>query len=67
MKLNVKDVNCDKMIDRPVYSDRVRVTMRRNGPLKTQFYDVIVGHFYYTSTCSSTTHLKVCTFYVYIL
>ncbi len=26
MKLNVEDVNCVKMIDRPVYSDRVRVT-----------------------------------------
>ncbi len=26
MKWNVEDVNSDKMIDRPVYSDRVRVT-----------------------------------------
>ncbi len=26
MKWNVKDVNSDKMIDRPVYSDRLRVT-----------------------------------------
>ncbi len=26
MKWNVEDVNRDKMIDRPVYSDRVRVT-----------------------------------------
>ncbi len=26
MKGNVEDVNCDKMIDRPVYSDSVRVT-----------------------------------------
>ncbi len=25
MKLNVEDVNCDKMIDRPDYSDRVLV------------------------------------------
>ncbi len=26
MKLNVEDVNNDKMIDRPVFSDRLRVT-----------------------------------------
>ncbi len=41
------------MIDRSVYSDRVRVSMRQSGPLKTQLCDVIVCPkacllFYYT-------------------
>ncbi len=33
MKLNVEDVNCVK-IDRPVYSDRVRVTGARERSVK---------------------------------
>ncbi len=37
MKINVEDVNSDKMIDRPVYSDRLRVTCDRlSSLLKTQ-------------------------------
>uniref|UniRef100_A0A8C1AY79 cAMP-dependent protein kinase type II-alpha regulatory subunit n=2 Tax=Cyprinus carpio TaxID=7962 RepID=A0A8C1AY79_CYPCA len=48
-----EDVNCDKMTDRPVYSDGLRVIMRQSGPLKTQLYDIIVCPkaclvFYYT-------------------
>jgi len=27
IKLNVEDTNCGKMIDRPVYGDRMDVTM----------------------------------------
>ncbi len=38
----MEDVNCDKVIDRPIYSDRVCVTLRQSGPLKTQLYDVKV-------------------------
>ncbi len=52
MKLNVEDVNCDKMIDRPVYSDWVCVTGATERMLNTQLYDVIACpkaclHFYY--------------------
>ncbi len=55
----MEDVNCDKMIDRPGNSDRVLVTMRQSGPLKTQLCDVIVC----PKACySSTTHSNVCTF-----
>ncbi len=56
----MEDVNCDKVIDRPIYSDGVCVTLRQSGPLKTQLYDVIVCPkacllFYYI-------HSKVCNF-----
>ncbi len=56
MKWNVEDVNSDKMIDRPIYSDRVRVTMPQSGPLKKQLCDVPKLAY------SSTTHSKMCTF-----
>ncbi len=35
------DVNRDKMIDRLVYSDKVRVNATER-PIKTQLYDMIV-------------------------
>ncbi len=37
-ELNVVDVNRDKMIDRLVYSDKVRVNATER-PIKTQLYD----------------------------
>ncbi len=40
--LTLMDVNCDKMIDRPVYSDNVRESMQQSGPLNTLLCDVIV-------------------------
>ncbi len=38
----MEDVNRDNMTDRPVYSDRVRVSMQQSGLLKKQLCDVIV-------------------------
>ncbi len=48
----MEDVNCDKMIERPVYSDCVHVTGATKHMLNTQLYNVIVCpkaciHFYY--------------------
>ncbi len=56
--LTLMDVNCDKMIDRSVYSDNVCESMQQSGPLNTLLCDVIVC----PKTYSSTTHSKVCTF-----
>ncbi len=57
----MEDVNSDQMIDRPVYSDRVCVTIQQSGPVKTQLCDVIVLYVPKLAS-SSTKHSKVCTF-----
>lgn len=36
MEIVYEDVNCDRMIHRQVYGDRIHITMQQSNPLKMQ-------------------------------